>query len=73
MFVLHFLLLNVDNLIHARPEACFPSSAKCPVSELPTLHMLNTLNHSYVIVRLGLNALPKGKLSLHVSFATCVE
>jgi len=34
MFVLHFLPLNVDNLIHARPEACFPSSAKCPVSEL---------------------------------------
>jgi len=35
MFVLHFLPLNVDNLIHACPEACFPSFAKCPVSELP--------------------------------------
>jgi len=34
MFVLHFLPLNIDNLIHARQEACFPSSAKCPVSEL---------------------------------------
>jgi len=36
MFVLHFLPLNVDNLIHARPEACFPPSAKCPVSEYST-------------------------------------
>jgi len=34
MLVLPFLPLNVDNLIHARPEACFPSFAKCPVSEL---------------------------------------
>jgi len=34
MFVLPFLPLNVDNLIHARPEACFPSFTKCPVSEL---------------------------------------
>jgi len=35
MFVLHFLPLNVENLIHARPEACLPSFAKCPVSEHP--------------------------------------
>jgi len=36
MFVLHVLPLNVDNFIHARPEACFPPSAKCPVSEYST-------------------------------------
>jgi len=41
MFVLHFLPLNVDNLIHTRPEACFPSFAKCPVSELPYTIFIN--------------------------------
>jgi len=37
MFVVQYLPLNVDNLIHARPEACFPPSAKCPVSEYSTV------------------------------------
>jgi len=36
MFVWHFLPLNVDNLIHERPEACFPSFAKSPLSERPS-------------------------------------
>ncbi|XP_056266712.1 BTB/POZ domain-containing protein 3-like isoform X1 [Pseudoliparis swirei] len=36
MIVLHFLPLNVDNLIHARPEACFST-----ICEVPSFRILN--------------------------------